>query len=77
MAEYNGKQERAKQLTAILNDAAKRYYTDGSSTLSDTEWDSFEGQVLAVIRSTKEPGVIRLKVSAEGCEEVEITIESK
>ncbi|MBQ1368050.1 MAG: hypothetical protein IIY45_08165, partial [Firmicutes bacterium] len=40
---------------------------------SDT-WETFDGRVMAAIRSTTQPGEIKVKISAEGCEPVEISI---
>lgn len=40
-----------------------------------TTWNTYEGYVMAVIRSGKEAGTIRVKVSADGCESQEICIE--
>ena len=40
----------------------------------DLSWESFDGRVMAVIRSTNEPGEIRVRFSAEGCGEQTITL---
>lgn len=35
----------------------------------DTTWPTFDGEVMAVVRSAKEPGEIKVTFSAPGCEE--------
>ena len=40
-------------------------------------WPTFDGQVMAVIRSTGEAGEIRVTFEAEGCEKAQITLISK
>ena len=42
----------------------------------DETWESFDGRVMAVIRSSTEPGEILVRVSADGCEEETITLKS-
>ena len=43
----------------------------------DTAWETFDGRVMAVIRSTNEPGEIRARFTAEGCRERTITLRSE
>ena len=43
----------------------------------DKTWETFDGRVMAVIRSTNELGEIRVRVSAEGCGERTITLQSE
>lgn len=40
----------------------------------DTEWDTYDGYVLAVVRAGEEAGTIRVTVAAEGCEDVELEL---
>lgn len=42
----------------------------------DSTWDTYDGAVMAVIRAAKSPGKTRITVSAEGCPEEIIEIES-
>ena len=42
----------------------------------DTTWDTFEGRVLAVIRSTNTPGEILVRISSEGLKGIEVKIQS-
>lgn len=42
----------------------------------DSERTTFNGKVLAVIRSTGEPGEITISVSADGCKETEVKLKS-
>ena len=46
----------------------------GLSQYSDLTWETFEGAVMAVIRAGKQPGEIRVRFSAEGCEEVVVVL---
>lgn len=48
---------------------------DGS--YQSTAWQTYDGRLLAVIRSRKEQGQIRVVCKAEGCEEKEIRIQVK
>ncbi len=43
----------------------------------DTTWETWDGAVLAVVRAGKAPGEIAVKVSAEGCEYVAVTVQVK
>lgn len=43
----------------------------------DTVWETFEGRVMAVVRSTHVPGEILVKVSAEGLEEIAVRMISR
>ena len=43
----------------------------------DTTWETFDGEVMAAVRTTNETGTIRVIFSAEGCEDAEVLIESK
>ena len=43
----------------------------------DAAWETFDGRVMAVIRSTNEPGEIRVRFAAEGCGAQMITLHSK
>lgn len=40
----------------------------------DTEWETYDGYVLAVVRAGEEAGTIRVTVAAEGCEDVELEL---
>ena len=42
----------------------------------DSTWATFDGRVMAVVRSTSESGEIRVHISAEGCGEKGITLKS-
>ena len=42
----------------------------------DTTWESFDGRVMAVVRSTEESGEIRVRFSAQGCGEETIMLRS-
>ena len=42
----------------------------------DETWESFDGRVMAVVRSTEEAGEIRVRISAEDCGEKTITLKS-
>ena len=42
----------------------------------DPTWETFDGRVMAVIRSTNKPGEIRVLISAEGCGERTIALKS-
>ena len=46
-----------------------------TGSYDDTEWETYDGEVMAAIRSTEEPGTITVRFAAEGCEDavVEIT----
>ena len=43
----------------------------------DTEWETYDGEVMAVVRSGMEPGKINVTFKADGCEEKIIVIEVK
>ena len=43
----------------------------------DAAWETFDGRVMAVIRSTNEPGEITVHISAEGCAEQTLTLRSE
>jgi len=43
----------------------------------NTSWDTYDGYVLAVIRSTNNAGEIRVTFTAEGCEKKEVIIKTK
>lgn len=43
----------------------------------DTTWKTFDGEVMAVIRSTEEAGEIRVTFTAEGCESKTVVITTK
>ena len=43
----------------------------------DTTWETFDGEVMAAVRTTNETGTIRVIFSADGCEDAEVSIESK
>ena len=43
----------------------------------DTTWKTFDGEVMAVIRSTEEAGEIRVTFTAEGCEPKTVVITTK
>ena len=42
----------------------------------DSTWESFDGRVMAVVRSTEEAGEIRVRVEADGCEANTLTLKS-
>ena len=48
-------------------------YSEGCFS-SDKTWATYDGAALAVIRSGREPGDISVKISAEGCADVSLTI---
>lgn len=48
-----------------------------SESFDADTWPTFDGQVMAVIRSTGEPGEIRVTFEAEGCEKAQTTLISK
>ena len=39
----------------------------------DTEWETYDGYMMAVVRAGEEEGIIRIAVTAEGCEEQCVT----
>lgn len=41
----------------------------------DTEWETYDGQVMAVIRSKTQTGQVNIKFSAEGCKDKEIVLQ--
>lgn len=41
----------------------------------DTEWDSYDGYVMAVVRAGEEEGMIKAVIAAEGCKEQTVEIE--
>ena len=43
----------------------------------DNAWETFDGRVMAVIRSTDKPGEIRVRISAAGCGEEIIILHSQ
>lgn len=43
----------------------------------DSEWETYDGYVMAIVRSRKEAGTIRVRFTAEGCEEKIIDIQVK
>lgn len=43
----------------------------------DTTWETFDGEVMAAVRTTNETGTIRVIFSADGCEDAEVSIESR
>ena len=45
-------------------------------TYQDTTWPTWDGRVMAVIRTTKQPGNIRVKFTADGCPDALIALES-
>lgn len=42
---------------------------DSLGSFQDTKWETYDGYVMAVVRSGEEEGTIKVSVSAEGCEE--------
>lgn len=48
----------------------------GGGSYQDTVWKTWDGRVMAVIRSTRETGTIRVRFSAPGCEDVTVCLES-
>lgn len=40
----------------------------------DVDWDTYDGQVMAAIRSANDPGEARVTFSADGCEDVTVVI---
>lgn len=48
----------------------------GGGTYQDRTWKTWDGRVMAVIRSTPEAGNIRVRFSAPGCEDKVIELES-
>ena len=48
----------------------------GGGTYQDHTWKTWDGRVMAVIRSTQETGNIRVRFSAPGCEDEVIELES-
>ena len=43
----------------------------------DPTWETFDGEVMAAVRTTNEKGTIRVIFSADGCEDAEVSIESR
>ena len=43
----------------------------------DSTWETFDGRVMAVIRSTGDTGEIRVRISADGCGEKALTLNSE
>ena len=43
----------------------------------DNTWETFDGRVMAVVRSTDEPGEIRVFISAEGCGSETVILKSE
>ena len=43
----------------------------------DNVWETFDGRVMAVVRSTAERGEIRVCIRAEGCGEARLTLQSE
>ncbi|GFI32594.1 hypothetical protein IMSAGC013_03997 [Lachnospiraceae bacterium] len=43
----------------------------------DSEWETYDGYVMFVVRAGEEAGMIEVTVAAEGCEERYIPIEVK
>lgn len=48
----------------------------GGGSYQDTTWKTWDGRVLAVIRSTQEAGNIRVRFSAPGCEDAVVSLRS-
>ena len=42
----------------------------------DSQWETYDGYVMAVVRSGQEEGNIQVVVQAEGCEEVRLNLEA-
>lgn len=40
----------------------------------DSEWEAYDGYVMAVVRAGEEKGMIEVKVTAEGCEEIHMEL---
>ena len=51
-------------------------HPQSEGSYQDETWESFDGRVMAVIRSSTEPGEIKVCIAAEGCEEETITLKS-
>lgn len=47
---------------------------DSLGSYDDTKWETYDGYVMAVVRAGEEEGVIRVAVTAEGCEEQRLEI---
>ena len=47
------------------------------SSYGDPTWETFDGEVMAAVRTTNEKGTIRVIFSADGCEDAEVSIESR
>ena len=43
----------------------------------DTTWQTYDGRVMAAVRSGLEAGTITVRFSAEGCEDAVVTITAK
>lgn len=48
---------------------------DSLGSYDDTKWETYDGYVMAVVRSGEEEGTIKVSVSAEGCEEQKLEIQ--
>lgn len=48
----------------------------GGGSYQDTTWKTWDGRVMAVIRSTKKTGAIRVRFCAAGCEDVTVCLQS-
>ena len=42
-------------------------HPQSEGSYQDPTWATFDGRVMAVVRSTSEPGEIRVHITAEGC----------
>ena len=49
----------------------------GLESYDDDSWSTFDGQVMAVIRSTGETGNIKVTFEADGCEKAYILLKSE
>ena len=48
-----------------------------TASYDDVAWDTWDGRVMAVVRSTREPGDIRVTFSSEGIVPVEVLLKTE
>jgi len=47
------------------------------ASYDDTAWDTYDGEVMAVVRSADEAGAVTVRFCAEGCEDAVVTLTTK
>lgn len=74
---------RASKTVSVAVEGAGRLEAFGSAdpksvrSYDDTEWETYDGYVMAAVRSGEEEGKIRVRVSADGCMEQQIELEAR